>query len=146
MTAIGAWPSPSSMSDTRPAQHLGSVTPSLPRSTLCVGVDLGNRREQTHPRLGSCKQSGVSSVTKQHVKALLLRWSRSGYCYCARALDVRHWIGHGLRALVKGGEQDDRTQDVTVHDVMGYIRELKPHATQMELQKYAYYAQAWHVT
>lgn len=46
----------------------------------------------------------------------------------------------------KGASRMTETQDVTVHDVMGYIRELKPHATQMELQKYAYYAQAWHVT
>jgi uncharacterized phage-associated protein len=39
-----------------------------------------------------------------------------------------------------------KVQDVTVHDVMEYIREQRPDVTPMELQKYVYYAQAWHVT
>lgn len=38
-----------------------------------------------------------------------------------------------------------RVEDVTVHDVMEYLREQQPHATPMELQKLAYYAQAWHI-
>jgi uncharacterized phage-associated protein len=39
-----------------------------------------------------------------------------------------------------------RVHDVTAHDVMVYIKDQKPDASPMELQKYAYYAQAWHVT
>jgi uncharacterized phage-associated protein len=34
----------------------------------------------------------------------------------------------------------------TVHDVMAYIEKQLPHASAMELQKFAYYVQAWHVT
>ncbi len=39
-----------------------------------------------------------------------------------------------------------QTPDVSVHDVVGYIKEQLPEASAMQRHKLAYYAQAWHVT